>query len=160
MMRIALDPVPLVLGIYAHVGGLLTRAAERREGGDPESLARRFARQRGAANDREVQRLVRSLHTDVKTADKLLKKTADVWSISQETDLVDVVIQPRGTEPSPQAYVLLRPAEIRALLGSIREAARGAGESEETLEQLERALDGLQSKPGDYLAFGFDPWGT
>ena len=42
-----------------------------------------------------------------KTADKLLKKTADVWKISQETDLVDIVIRARGEEPEPRAYVLL-----------------------------------------------------
>jgi hypothetical protein len=30
-MRIAIDPVPLVVGIYSYVGELLARAAERRE---------------------------------------------------------------------------------------------------------------------------------
>lgn len=102
--------------------------------------------------------MVRSLQADVKTADKLLKKTSDVWSISGETDLVDLVVQARGSDPAPQAYVLLRPADIRALLAKIRDAARGAGESVETLEQLDRAMDAFEARPGEYLAFGFDPW--
>jgi hypothetical protein len=114
-MRIVLDPVPLVLGIYAYVGELLSRTAEKREDDAAEALGRRLSRQRAAAGDREAQRMVRTLHTDVKTADKLLKKTSDVWKISQETDLVDLVILPRGEEPPPKAYVLLRPKEIRPL---------------------------------------------
>lgn len=157
-MRVAIDPVPLVIGIYAYVGELLGRAAQRKEEGDAESLARRYARQREGAADREVQRLVRALHGDVKTADKLFRKTADVWKISQETDLVTLVVQPRGEGADPQAYVLLKPDEIRAILGSIRAAARGAGESEETVEQLGRAGEAIDARPGDYLAFGFDPW--
>ena len=148
-MRIALDPVPLVLGIYAYVGELLDRAAERREDADAESLGRRYSRQRAESADREVQRLVRTLHSDVKTADKLLKKTGDVWKISQETDLVELVVKARGEEPSPRSYVLLKPDQIRALLGSIREAARGADEDEETLEQLERAQDGFEARPSE-----------
>src|SRR5690606_27541644 len=94
LTRIVLDPVPLVLGIYAYVGELLSRTAEKREDDAAEALGRRFSRQRAAAGDREAQRMVRTLHTDVKTADKLLKKTSDVWKISQETDLVDLVILP------------------------------------------------------------------
>ena len=37
-MRIALDPVPLVLGIYAHVSEVLGRAAERRAADTAEAL--------------------------------------------------------------------------------------------------------------------------
>jgi hypothetical protein len=157
-MRIVLDPVPLVLGIYAYVGELLARAVEKREDDSADALGRRLSRQRAEAGDREAQRMVRALHSDVKTADKLLKKTSDVWKISQETDLVDLVIAPRGDEQMPRAYVLLRPKEIRPLLESIRAAAGGAGESEETLVALETAADGLDGKPNDYLTFGFDPW--
>jgi hypothetical protein len=157
-MRIVLDPVPLVLGIYAYVGELLARAVEKREGDAADALGRRLSRQRAEAGDREAQRMVRALHGDVKTADKLLKKTGDVWKISQETDLVDLVIGPRGDEQQPRAYVLLRPKEIRPLLQSIRAAAGGAGESEETLAALETAADGIEGKPNDYLTFGFDPW--
>ncbi|MBI4544147.1 MAG: hypothetical protein HY703_03000 [Gemmatimonadetes bacterium] len=159
-MRTALDPLPLVLGIYAYVGKLLARAAQRREGDDAAGLAARFAQQRGQPADREVRRLLRSLHADVKTADKLLKKTADIWKISAQTDLVDLVVQARGQEPEPKAYVLLQPPEIRALLQSILEAARAAGENEETLDHLEQAADALEARPGDYLAFGFAPWGA
>lgn len=158
-MRIALDPVPLVLGIYAHVGTLLRRAAESHEQETSEALGKRFGRQREHEADREIQRLVRGLHTDVKTADKLLRKSGDIWKISQETDLVDLVVRPRGDDvEGPRAYVLLRPDDVRALLESIRDAARGAGESEETIEQLQRGIDGLEARPGEYLAFGFDPW--
>jgi hypothetical protein len=157
-MRIVLDPVPLVLGIYAYVGELLARAVDKREDDSADALGRRLSRQRAEAGDREAQRMVRALHSDVKTADKLLKKTSDVWKISQETDLVDLVIAPRGDEQMPRAYVLLRPKEIRPLLQSIRAAAAGAGESEETLAALERATDGIDGKPNDYLTFGFDPW--
>lgn len=158
MTRIVLDPVPLVLGIYAYVGELLSRTAEKREDDSAEALGRRLSRQRAEAGDREAQRMVRTLHTDVKTADKLLKKTTDVWKISQETDLVDLVILPRGAEESPRAYVLLRPKEIRPLLQSIRAAAGGAGESAETLSALDAAIEGIDGRPNDYLTFGFDPW--
>ena len=158
-MRIVLDPVPLVLGIYAYVGEVLSRTAEKREDDSAEALGRRFSRQRAEAGDREAQRMVRALHTDVKTADKLLKKTGDVWKISQETDLVDLVILPRGVEDqTPRAYVLLRPKEIRPLLQSIRAAAAGAGESDHTLADLDKAIDSIDGKPNDYLTFGFDPW--
>lgn len=157
-MRIVLDPVPLVLGIYAYVGELLSRTAEKREDDSAEALGRRLSRQRAAAGDRDAQRMVRALHADVKTADKLLKKTSDVWKISQETDLVDLVIVPRGEEQTPRAYVLLKPREIRPLLESIRAAAAGAGESAATLAELDLAIEGVDGKPSDYLTFGFDPW--
>lgn len=157
MLRIAIDPVPIVLGIYAQVGELLNRASSRREDDDAEALARRFSSRRGEA-DRDIQKLVRALHTDVKNADKLLKKTADVWKISQETDLVDLVVQSRGDGEDPQAYVLLQPGDVRALLLAIREAARGSGESQETLNELEKAAAALEGRPREYLAFGFDPW--
>jgi hypothetical protein len=157
-MRIVIDPVPLVLGIYAYVGELLARAVEKREDDSADALGRRLSRQRAEAGDREAQRMVRALHSDVKTADKLLKKTSDVWKISQETDLVDLVILPRGEEQTPKAYVLLRPREIRPLLESIRAAAAGAGESERTLGDIDQAIASIDGKPNDYLTFGFDPW--
>lgn len=157
-MRIVLDPVPLVLGIYAYVGESLSRAIDKREDDSADSLGRRLSRQRAEAGDREAQRLIRALHADVKTADKLLKKTADVWKISQETDLVDLVILPRGEDQTPKAYVLLKPKELRPLLESIRAAAAGAGESEETLAALDRAASTIEGRPSDYLTFGFDPW--
>jgi hypothetical protein len=157
-MRIVLDPIPLVLGIYAYVGELLSDAAEKREDDAAEALGRRFARQRAASGDKDAQRMVRALHSDVKTADKLLKKTADVWKISQETDLVDLVIVPRGEEQTPKAYVLLRPKEIKPLLESIRAAAVGAGESADTVADIDRAIESIDGKPSDYLTFGFDPW--
>lgn len=156
-MRIPLDPVPVVLGIYAHVGELLTRAAGKREDGSAQTLGRRVGRQRQAA-DKEVQKLVRAMHTDVKNADKLLKKTADVWKISQETDLVDIVIRARGEEPEPRAYVLLLIKDIKPLLLSIADAARGTGESEETIAAIADLADSVDGKPGEYMAFGFDPW--
>ena len=157
-MRVVLDPVPLVLGIYAYVGGVLSSAVTKVEDGGAEALGRRLSRQRTENADRDVQKMVRTLHSEVKVADKLLKKTADIWKISQETDLVDLVIGPRGDEGNPRAYVLLRPREIKALLASIRTAAQGAGESPETLENLDRAADGVEGRPSEYLAFGFDPW--
>lgn len=160
-MRVALDPVPLVLGIYSYVGELLAQTAERREDADPESLGKRFGRQRAETADREVQRLVKALHSNVKTADKLFKKSADVWKISRESDLVELVVLPKGSDlEKPQAYVLLRPDEIRPLLDAIRDAARGAGEDGETIEQIERITDSIAGKPSDYLTFGFDPWGV
>jgi len=157
-MRIALDPVPLVLGIYSYVGELLSRTAERRENEGPEALARRLGRQRAQAGDKEVQKLIRNLHSDVKVADKLLKKTSDAWKISQETDLVDLVMLGRGEEPQPQAYVLMLPREIKPLLLAIRDAARGANESEETIRQLEEAADAMGKRANEYVTFGFDPW--
>lgn len=156
-MRFPMDPVPLVAGIYAYVGELLARAAERREGDDAEALGRRLARQKGQS-DRDTQKLVRTLHSDVKVADKLLKKTGDVWKISQETDLVDIVILARGEEPQPRAYVLLLPRELKPLLLAIRDAARGAGESQETIAQLEEAAESMAKRANEYTTFGFDPW--
>lgn len=158
LTRIILDPVPLVVGIYAYVGELLARSVEKREDDSADALGRRLSRQRASAGDRETQRMVRTLHSDVKTADKLLKKTSDVWKISQETDLVELVVLPRGEDQTPKAYVLLRPREIRALLESVRAAAEGAGESAGTLEELDGAIAGIEGRPNDYLTFGFDPW--
>lgn len=156
-MRIAIDPIPLVVGMYTYVGELLARAAERREGDDAAALSKRLNRQKSQA-DREAQKLVRALHADVKTADKLLKKTGDVWKISQETDLVDMVILARGEEPQPRAYVLLLPKEIKPLLLAIRDAAQGTGESEEIIKQLESAAESIQGRASEYTTFGFDPW--
>jgi len=157
-MRIAIDPVPLVLGIYAHVGKLLDRAEDRHEGDDAEALGRRFGRGTQQTSDKDVQRLVRALHSDVKTADKLLKKTGDAWKISQETDLVNLVVQQRGEEPAPRSYVLLRLDDVRALLESVADAARGAGEEASVLEELGAAAAALTGRAGDYVTFGFDPW--
>ena len=157
-MKIVLDPVPVVLGIYAYVGELLTRAAEKRQDDSADVLAKRMARQRQTA-DKEAQKLVRTLHSDVKTADKLLKKTADVWKISQETDLVDLVIRARGEEPQPRAYVLMLPRDLKPLLLSISDAARGSGEDEAVVRQLAEYAETLDERPaGEYFAFGFDPW--
>jgi hypothetical protein len=157
-MRIALDPIPVVLGIYAYVGELLTRAAANRQSDSAGVLAKRVARQRQTA-DKEVQKLVRALHADVKTADKLLKKTSDLWKISQETDLVDVVIRARGEEPQPRAYVLMLPKDLKPLLQSIAEAARGAGEADEVVDQLNEMVAQLATRgEKEYFAFGFDPW--
>lgn len=156
-MQIALDPVPVVLGIYAHVGELLSRAAGKREDGSAQALGKKMARQRQSA-DKEVQKLVRAMHTDVKTADKLLKKTGDVWKISSETDLVNLVIRPRGEEPEPRAYVLLLGKEIKPLLQSIADAARGAGESDDVVESILAAGEEIDVRSNAYLAFGFDPW--
>lgn len=157
-MRIALDPVPVVLGMYAHVGNLLALAVEKRETDTAEALGRRLSRQRGQAGDREAQKMVRTLHADVKTADKLLKKTSDVWKISQETDLVDLVILPKGTDPFPRAYVLLKPKELQPLLEAIRQAAVGAASEESTLDALGAMIADVHASGPDYLTFGFDPW--
>ena len=81
-MRIAIDPIPLVLGIYAQVGGLMNRAVERTEDGDPQDLGRRFGGRRDEATDRDVKRLVKAVHTEVKTSDKLLRPD-DVREILQ-----------------------------------------------------------------------------
>ena len=62
-MRITMDPVPLVVGIYSYVGELLARTAERREGDAADALSRRLARQKGQA-DRETQKLVRALNAE------------------------------------------------------------------------------------------------
>ena len=158
-MRISLDPVPVVLGIYAYVGELLTRAAAHRQADSADVLAKRMSRQRQTA-DQEARKLVRTLHSDVKTADKLLKKTADVWKISQETDLVDLVILPREEEAQPRAYVLMLPKDLQPLLQSIADAGRGSGEAPEAIEQLRAAIEELGSKAaGEYFSFGFDPYG-
>lgn len=157
-MRIALDPVPVVLGIYAYVGELLTRAAANRQDDSAGVLAKRMARQRQTA-DKEAQKLVRTLHADVKIADKLLKKTADLWKISQETDLVDVVIRARGAEPQPRAYVLMLPKDLKPLLQSIADAARGAGENDDAITAITEAVAQLETRgEKEYYAFGFDPW--
>ncbi len=158
-MRIAIDPVPLVLGIYAQVGGLMNRAVDRAEDADPNELGRRFGRRRDESTDRDVRRLVKAVQTDVKTSDKLLKKTGDVWKISAETDLVELVVHRRGETDDPRSYVLLRPDDVRELLGSIRDAAEGAGEESQTLEKLDEAIAGIEGRPSDYYTFGFDPWG-
>ena len=157
-MRIALDPIPLVLGIYAWVGEVLAGATEKREAEGAEALGKRLSRQRGGSADRDVQKMVRTLHSDVKVADKLLKKTGDVWKISQETDLVDLVIEPRTDNSGPKAYVLLKPREIKPLLESIKLAAQGAGENDSVIAKIDEAVNELDSRGGDYLAFGFDPW--
>ena len=157
-MRLVLDPVPLVLGMYAYVGELLAHAVERRTDDAADVLGRRLSRQRAQAGDREVQKLVRAMHGDIKIADKLLKKTADVWKISQETDLVDLVILARGDEGAPRAYVLLKPREIVPLLEAVRAAAAGAGENEETLAALDAMIEEVSGRGNDYLTFGFDPW--
>jgi hypothetical protein len=157
-MQIALDPVPVVLGIYAYVGELLTRAAANRQNDSAGVLAKRVARQRQTA-DKEVQKLVRTLHADVKTADKLLKKTGDLWKISQETDLVELVIRARGEEPQPRAYVLMLPKDLKPLLQSIADAARGAGEDEEVVGKIAEAVTQLEARgEKEYYTFGFDPW--
>jgi hypothetical protein len=157
-MRIPIDPVPLVLGIYAQAGGLMQRAVARAEDDGPEELGRRYGRRRDESTDREVRRLVQAVHTEVKTSDKLLKKTGDVWKISAETDLVDLVVQRRGEGADPRSYVLLRPDDVREILRSVRAAAEGAGEEEETLAALDRAADEISGRPSDYYTFGFDPW--
>ena len=157
-MRLAMDPVPLVLGIYAEVGGLMKRAVARAEEGDPAELGRRYGRQREEQSDRDVKRLVKAVHSDVKTSDKLLKKTGDVWTISGETDLVTLVVHRRGDGEDPRSYVLLRPDDVRELLKSIRAAAAGAGGEEQTLRELAAAAESIAGRPTDYYTFGFDPW--
>lgn len=157
-MRIAIDPVPLVLGIYAQVGALMNRAVERAEDGDPVELGRRFGGRRDESTDRDVKRLVKAVHSEVKTSDKLLKKTADVWKISAETDLVELVVHRRGEASDPRSYVLLRPDDVREILTSIRAAAEGAGEEDETLRKLDDGIESITGRPNDYYTFGFDPW--
>lgn len=159
-MRIAIDPVPLVLGIYAQVGGLMNRAVERTEEGDPKELGQRFARGRDESTDRDVKRLVKAVHTEVKTSDKLLKKTNDVWKISAQTEQVELVVHRRGEAAEPRSYVLLRPDDVREILQSVRDAAEGAGEERTTLDELERAIGQIQGRPSDYYTFGFDPAGA
>lgn len=158
-MRIAIDPVPLVLGIYAEVGALMNRAVDRAEDGDPEDLGRRFGGRRDESTDRDVKRLVKAVHAEVKASDKLLKKTSDVWKISAETDLVELVVHRRGEADDPRSYVLLRPDDVREILKSIHAAAKGAGEEKETLEELDEGIESITGRPSDYYTFGFDPWG-
>lgn len=158
-MRIAMDPVPLVLGIYAQVGGLLNRAVSRTEDGDPQDLARRFGRPGPDGARQDVKALVQAVHTEVKVADKLLKKTADVWKISGDSDGVTLVIQRRGEAEDPRAYVLLRPDDVREILRSIRLAAEGMDQAEATLQSLDEAAESITGRPGDYYTFGFDPLG-
>lgn len=156
-MRIAMDPVPLVLGIYAQVGGLMRRAVERAEDGDPKELGKRFGGRREESTDRNVKRLVKAVHDEVKTSDKLLKKTNDVWKISAHTDRVELVVHRRGEEADPRSYVLLRPDAVREILASIRQAAEGAGAERNTLEDLDGAVRAVTGKSSDYYTFGFDP---
>jgi hypothetical protein len=157
-MRIAIDPVPLVLGIYAQAGGLMNRAAARAENGDPTELGRRYGKRRIESTDRDVQQLVKAVHTEVKTSDKLLKKTADVWKLSAQTDLVELVVHRRGEADDPRSYVLLRPDDVREILQAIRAAAEGSGEDPDTLAALDRAAGLVTGRPNDYYTFGFDPW--
>ena len=158
-MRIAIDPVPLVLGIYAQVGALMNRAVDRAEDDGPEELGRRYGKARDESTDREVKRLVKAVHTEVKTSDKLLKKTGDVWKHSAGTDPVELVVHRRGEAEDPRSYVLLRPDDVREILESIRRAAEGAGVDRATLEQLDEGIDSISGRPSDYYTFGFDPWG-
>jgi hypothetical protein len=158
LVRIAIDPVPLVLGIYAQVGGLMNRAVERAEDGDPMELGRRFGGRDGEGVDRDVKRLVKAVHTEVKTSDKLLKKTNDVWKLSGDKERVALVVHRRGESDDPRSYVLLRPADVREILASIRAAAEGAGEEVGTLEALDAAISTVEGRPSDYYTFGFDPW--
>lgn len=157
-MRIAIDPVPLVLGIYGQVGALLHRAVSRTEESDPKELGRRFGHGRDENTDRDVKRLVKNVHAEVKTSDKLLKKTTDVWKLSADTDLVELVVQRRGEGEDPRSYVLLRPDDVREILRSIRAAAEGVGVAPETLAALEAGAENVTGRPGDYYTFGFDPW--
>lgn len=158
-MRIAMDPVPLVLGIYARVGGLLNRAVSRAEDSDPEELGARFgARPPDGARD-EVKGLVKAVHAEVKVSDKLLKKTADIWKLAGDADRVDLVVHRRGEAEDPRSYVLLRPDDVREILRSIRAAAEGTGAEPEVLRGLAEAEGSIAGRPGDYYTFGFDPRG-
>ncbi len=156
-MRIVIDPVPLVLGIYAQVGGLMNRAASRADDRDPLELGRRFGQRRDEGAERDVKRLVKSVHAEVKTSDKLLKKTNDVWKLSSGGDRVELVVHRRGEAEDPRSYVLLRPDDVRELLRSIRSAAEGAAEDAETLARLDEAVESVAGRPSDYYTFGFDP---
>lgn len=156
-MRIPIDPVPLVLGIYAQVGTLLKAAVSRAEDADPQELGKRYGRRRGESADGDVKRLVKAVHAEVKTSDKLLKKTADVWKLSAGTDRVDLVVHRRGEADDPSSYVLLRPDDVREILRSIRGAAEGVGGDVETLQALGRAAESVTGRPSDYYTFGFDP---
>lgn len=157
-MRIAINPVPLVLGIYAQVGGLMTRAVERTEEGDPKQLGRRFGNPRDDSTEREVKRLVKAVHAEVKTSDKLLKKTNDIWKIAADADTVELVVHRRGEAADPRSYVLLRPDDVREILQAVRDATEGVGGDAETLSELERAIAEIDGRPSDYYTFGFDRW--
>lgn len=156
-MRIPIDPVPLVLGIYAQVGTLLRTAVARAEDGDPQELGKRYGGAREESTDRDVKRLVKAVHTEVKTSDKLLKKTSDVWKISGEAGRVDLVVHRRGEGDDPRSYVLLRPDDVREILRSIRAAVEGVAGDAETLRSLEAAAESITGRPSDYYTFGFDP---
>lgn len=155
-MRIAMDPVPLVLGIYAQVGGLLNRAAERTPDGEAKELGRRFAGRREEKADKDVRSLVKAVHSEVKTSDKLLKKTGDVWKLAADSEGVELVVHRRGEAEDPPSYVLLRPDDVRDTLRSIRNAAEGAGEEQATLAELDQAAKSVTGRPSDYYTFGFD----
>jgi hypothetical protein len=157
-MRIAIDPVPLVIGIYVYVGEVLADAAGRREEADAETLGRRYGRRPHGDADRDLQKLVRVLQGGVKTADKLLKKSEDVWKISRETDLVNLVVHRRGEAPEPRAYVLLRPDETRNLLETIARAAVGAGADDDVVSAINDGAASVSGKPSEYFTFGFDPF--
>ena len=158
-MRITMDSVPLVLGIYAQVGGLLDRATSRAEQGDSVELGRRFAGARDDSTDRTVKKLVKAVHSEVKTADKLLKKTADIWKLAGDDGRVDLVVHRRGESDDPRAYVLLRPDDVREILRSIRGSAEGASAEPAVLGELATAAEGITGRPSDYYTFGFDPAG-
>ncbi len=157
-MRIVIDPVPLVVGIYAQVGGLMNRAVSRAEDSDPRELGQRFGARRGEGADVDVKRLVKAVHAEVKTSDKLLKKTNDVWKLSADADQVELVVHRRGEAEDPRSYVLLRPDDVRELLVSIQAAAEGAGEDGDTVARLGEAAEAVTGRPSDYYTFGFDPW--
>ena len=155
-MRIPIEPVPLVLGIYAQVGTLLNTAVSRAEDGDPRELGMRYGR-RAESTDRDVKRLVKAVHAEVKTSDKLLKKTTDVWKLSAGAEVIDLVVHRRGEADDPRSYVLLRPDDVREILRSIRAAAEGTGADERTLRALEEGAESITGRPSDYYTFGFDP---
>jgi hypothetical protein len=54
--------------------------------------------------------------------------------------------------------VLLLARDIKPLLLSIADAARGAGEAEDNVEAIIAAAQNIDARPNEYLAFGFDPW--
>ena len=159
-MRVAIDPVPLVLGIYARVGGLMTRAVSRAEDADPVELGRRYGQPGASEGEWEVQRLVKDVHGEVKMSDKLLKKTRDVWRMAADGGRVDLVVHPRGEGDDPPSYVLLRPDDVREILRSVRSAAEGAGEDQATLQELGRAAEQVSGRASDYYTFGFDARGS
>ena len=70
----------------------------------------------------------------------------------------DLVMLARGEEPQPKAYVLLLPKELKPLLLTIRDAARGTNENADVIAQLEEAADQMGKRASEYTTFGFDPW--